>query len=283
MNRLKPIFISAYLSFSCLLSGYAIWSMWRDGDLLAWAGVLLVCAPLLILLLWMMLTQRSARTSPGLTAIHLAVLVGLLLSTIACYRGAPSTAPLLGAAGTLGFWAYIYWYSRFNRHAQAALAVGALLPELAFTDEGGQTIASGDFLGQPTVWLFYRGNWCPLCMAQIKELAARYQELQALGVRVALVSPQPHQHTAKLAQRFEVAMDFLTDPENCAARALGIDVRHGIPMGLQVLGYDSETVMPTVIITDAQNQIVWTHEADNYRVRPEPETFFAVLRERGLV
>lgn len=93
----------------------------------------------------------------------------------------------------------------------------------------------------------------------------------------------PHQHTAKLAQRFEVAMDFLTDPENRAARALGIDVRHGIPMGLQVLGYDSETVMPTVIITDAQNQIVWTHKTDNYRVRPEPETFLRVLRERYLV
>jgi beta-lactamase superfamily II metal-dependent hydrolase len=36
--------------------------------------------------------------------------------------------------------------------------------------------------------------------------------------------------------------------------------------------------MPTVIITDKQGTVVWTHETDNYRVRPEPETFLEVIR-----
>jgi hypothetical protein len=39
--------------------------------------------------------------------------------------------------------------------------------------------------------------------------------------------------------------------------------------------------MPTVIIVDKEGKILWTHETDNYRVRPEPETFLQVLQENS--
>ena len=51
---------------------------------------------------------------------------------------------------------------------------------------------------------------------------------------------------------------------------------------MQILGYDSETVLPTVIITNTEGQILWAHETDNYRIRPEPDVFLEVLRENGL-
>jgi hypothetical protein len=37
--------------------------------------------------------------------------------------------------------------------------------------------------------------------------------------------------------------------------------------------------MPTVIITDEQGKIIFADLTDNYRVRPEPETFLRVLDE----
>jgi peroxiredoxin len=116
-------------------------------------------------------------------------------------------------------------------------------------------------------------------MAQIKEVVAQYQQLEALGARVALISPQPHEFTVGLAKKFDVAFDFLTDEHNRAAQTLGIANAYGVPMGMQVLGYDSETVLPTVIITAAGGRILWADETDNYRVRPEPELFLNVLRE----
>ncbi len=51
-------------------------------------------------------------------------------------------------------------------------------------------------------------------------------------------------------------------------------------MGMQALGYDSETVLPTVVITEAGGRILWADETDNYRVRPEPDLFLTVLRAR---
>lgn len=80
-----------------------------------------------------------------------------------------------------------------------------------------------------------------------KEVVAQYRQLEALGARVA--------------------------------QTLGIANAYGVPMGMQVLGYDSETVLPTVIITEVGGRILWADETDNYRVRPEPELFLNVLRE----
>lgn len=112
---------------------------------------------------------------------------------------------------------------------------------------------------------------------------ARYKQLDALGVRVALIAPQPHENTVGVSKTYGAKFDFLTDEGNAAARTLGIEHRNGLPMGMQALGYDSDTVMPTVIITGKDGKIVWTHETDNYRVRPEPETFLEVLRMHGVV
>jgi peroxiredoxin len=120
-------------------------------------------------------------------------------------------------------------------------------------------------------------------MAQIKELAARYQDLDALGIRVALIAPQPHDNTVELARKYAVNFDFLTDTGNAAARALGIENINGTPMGMQMFGYENDTVLPTVVITDRDGKVVWTHETDNYRIRPEPDLFLDVLRRHNVV
>lgn len=53
-------------------------------------------------------------------------------------------------------------------------------------------------------------------------------------------------------------------------------------MGMEVLGYDSDTVMPTVIMTDATGKILFADLTDNYRLRPEPETFLKVFSQAGI-
>jgi hypothetical protein len=51
---------------------------------------------------------------------------------------------------------------------------------------------------------------------------------------------------------------------------LNIFAKNGLPAGIQVLGYDSDTVMPTVILTDEKGKIIHSDLTSNYRVRPEP-------------
>jgi len=285
MNLLKSIFISHYMTLVMAITGYAGWMLYQGENPIAWSGAMLTAGPLLTVITRLMLFKNVARTSAHFPFINFLAAIGVGLAFWAWYgQNAGVTAPSLALLGWFGFLLYAYWFSTYGgRQPSAKLRIGSTLPAFTVRNARGETVSSAQLTDKPAILIFYRGNWCPLCMAQIKELASRYQDISALGVRVALIAPQPHSNTEALAKKFGVEFDFITDEGNAAARALGIEQAHGLPMGMQMMGYDSETVLPTVIITDNNAKVIWTHETDNYRIRPEPDIYLDVLRRHGIV
>ena len=256
----------------------------RSGRSLEGLGVMLTTAPAMLLLVGTMRLQNAAHARRHLPLPSLLALAGAgMAGWQAIVHGGAPLPFALAIAGWMGLLLYIYWYSNFGREPSLRLVTGARLPEFEVRDLAGNAVSSASFAGKPAVLVFYRGNWCPFCMAQVKQLAARYRELEALGVRVILISPQPYAKNAQLAKKFDVNMDFLVDDGNVAARILELGQKNGLPMGMQVMGYDSETVLPTVIVTDANGKVMWVHETDSYRIRPEPDTYLEVLRLNKLV
>ena len=276
---LKSLFVSAYMMAAMVVIVFAVNSLLVSGDVITWGGVILVYAPFMLVISWLMVFRSIARTSSRFPRLIVLGTMGVIAAVLGYLQGGSVVAPVLAVAGLVSFLIYDYWYSSFGRGHSDQLTVGQMLPGFELKNTAGEVVSSASLTDKPTVWMFYRGNWCPLCMAQIKEVAARYQQLEQLGARVALVSPQPHKFTVGLAKKFDVAFDFLTDEHNRAAQKLGIASAYGVPMGMQVLGYDSDTVLPTVIITAPGGRILWADETDNYRVRPEPDLFLAVLCE----
>lgn len=283
MNLLKSMFISIYMMLVSALTAYAGWRFYQENFADRWFGLLLTTAPILFVFSSLMLFRRTARTSARLPIINLTAAIGFGITVKAAVVGHGLLFPVLGAAGWAGLVLYIRWYSKLDRPESPVLKSGSSLPQLVLKDTNLIPVRSDELTDRPTLWLFYRGNWCPLCMAQIKELGARHREFVDLGVRVALVSPQPVTHTASLSDKYPVGFDFLVDEGNSAARILGISDPFGVPMGMQMLGYASETVLPTVIITAPGGKVLWTDQTENYRVRPEPDTYLEILRQHGLV
>ena len=279
LNLLKSLFVSAYMMAAMVIIVFAVRSLLASADVITWGGVILAYAPFMLFISWLMVFRSIARTSSRFPILIALASLGVIASVWGYLQGGSLVAPVLAVAGLIGFLVYDYWYSSFGRSHSSQLSVGQALPAFELRNTGGEMISSASLTDKPTVWIFYRGNWCPLCMAQIKEVAAQYQQLDQLGARVALISPQPHELTVGLAKKFDVSFEFLTDEHNRAAHTLGIANAYGVPMGMQVLGYDSETVLPTVVITAAGGRILWADETDNYRMRPEPDLFLDVLRE----
>ena len=114
-------------------------------------------------------------------------------------------------------------------------------------------------------------------MAQIKEVVQQYKELEKRGIEMILVSPQPHTFTRSLSKKHKVPFHFLVDTNSTVAKQLGIFHENGLPAGFQTFGYSSDTVLPTVIITDEHLKIIFADLTDNYRVRPEPQTFIQII------
>lgn len=279
MPHLKSLFISAYMG---ALAGALIWATLSLLDaphsLGHWGVVVASGAPMAFFA--RLFLAPVARTSAALSTIPLAGLAGTALAVSA--DGIGVTAGVAALNGLLLTLAYIHWYSRFDQRDPASLAVGQQMPDVTLHDLAGQPLDTQALTRQTALWLFYRGNWCPLCMAQIREVAADYRRLQARGVEVYLVSPQPQDHSRSLAERFEAPMRFLRDTDNRTAARLGILAKGGLPMGMQALGYDSDVPMPTVLITAPGGRIVYSDLTDNYRVRPEPAEFIQALEAAGL-
>lgn len=215
----------------------------------------------------------APRTSSNMPFVLVAAGAGMVLATLE----GTNVQIDLSIIGFIAVLAYDFWYSRFGRKNSAQLAVGNTLPTFVMEDAKGSEVSSDSFRGTPTIFMFFRGNWCPLCMAQIKEVADRYNELESLGAKMVLVAPQSHKNTKELAERFKVNFTYLCDPDRKAAKALDIEHISGTPMGIS--GYDADTVLPTVIVVDAAGTILMADQTDNYRVRPEPDTFLNVLKE----
>lgn len=282
-NLARNTLFMAYFNAIAVAAGYAAWRLLQGGPPLGWLGVLLTTAPLVAYVGYALISLRVARTSKRLPLIGAQAVLGVAVASYgALISPAEWVQAVLAGGFLLGFVWYAYSFAGFpGARPSPRLAPGQRLPSFALRDAQGQAVTSAQLLQRPMVLIFYRGNWCPFCVAQVKELARRYREIEAVGAAIAFISPQPQARSAALSKRFEIAAHFLVDEGNALARQLGIDSPCGIPTGLQALGYDSDTVMPTVVIAATGGRILWADETDNYRVRPEPDTYLAVLRREG--
>jgi peroxiredoxin len=282
-NFIKSIYISLYITLLSLVSIHAAIGLFDVGINSAWLGIAIGIWPALLFFV-KLFAAPTARTSANLNILIATAFIGALLSIFLSQNTMQQAYAFAygSGLGIGGLLLYIFWYSRLGRKENFALKTGKQLPKFELKTSDGAVWSSADLDQHPALILFFRGNWCPLCMAQIKEVAASYQALEKLGVSVFLVSPQPEKHTKALAKKFNVNYHFMVDELNQAASLLGIDAKHGTPKGMEVLGYDSDTVLPTAILTDQNGVILFTDQTDNYRVRPEPDTFLRVFTEHGL-
>jgi thiol-disulfide isomerase/thioredoxin len=184
-----------------------------QGDLLTAIGLLMLSIPMLFFLGRLFLAD-VARTSSNLNIYSVFVVLGLLILIFAFYNNESQKMSSIGFLIAICWFLYVKWYSVFPDRRNTLLAKDKILPSLKFEDANGKPVFSDSFLGKKNILLFYRGNWCPLCMAQIKELALEYKDLESKGIQTVLISPQPHTNTMKLASKYDVGFKFLVDKDN---------------------------------------------------------------------
>ena len=282
--KFKSLFIFPAIGATIILFGVSIFAALLGGnESTAWLGAAIASIPLPLVMANLMF-RRIERTSENLPLMLLIAAIGVLVAGweqfVEQVSGWSPTAVALVSASMLLL--YVFWYSRFGRFPSATLSVGATLPAFTLQDLDGGTFDSRSLAGSPAVLMFYRGNWCPLCMAQIREIADRYADLAALGIQVVLISPQPEEQSRRLAAQYDVPFRFLVDQGNELAQKFGIAIRNGVPIGLPG-GYPPDTVLPTLVVCSANGTILFSDQTDNYRVRPEPDVFLAILRRSGVL
>lgn len=158
-----------------------------------------------------------------------------------------------------------------------ALRPGQPLPEFSALDEAGNPVQSRDLRGAPAVLLFVRGNWCPFCSSQVKNLTRYYKDIGDLGAKLVLVTPKPLETTRRVAEFFEVEFDFWLDDSLAVARQLDLVHASGVPSGSKS-EYGEDTVWPTALVVDSQGKIVFANLSKFIADRPDPKSLLAAIR-----
>jgi peroxiredoxin len=151
------------------------------------------------------------------------------------------------------------------------------LPDFRAVDENGDPVRSTELHGAPSVILFVRGNWCPFCTRQVKNLSEHYKSIVDLGARLILLTPKPLETTRRVAEFFEVEFDFWLDDDLSVTRDLGLLYEGGVPEDHHK-EYGPDTVWPTAVVVDASGIIRYTALSKFIVDRPNPEKLLRELR-----
>ena len=256
---------------------------WLSNGQLIWLGVLLTTLPLPFFLMVLTNILKIARSSDRLPLIQLLSISGVTLVGIELINitSSLSNTHYIALALTIFGAGFIQWFIRifstYGRKKSKHIVKGEKLPNLQFTTIEQKVVESSSFEGSQILFVFFRANWCPFCMNQLKEVIMFAQELKQLGVKVKFISNQGIMHSAQLAQKLDLPEHFeiLQDDGLSAARALGIEDIGGTPIGMSA--FPEDTVMATVIATNENGIVMFGDETDNYRKRPHPNMFMPVF------
>ena len=275
MNRTKAVFIFFAFWYWVALLGITLYLFYSLGVEFATIGMAIVSVFPIGFFLSLNIINKP-RTSPNQVLLTLLILIGLLWT----FLGYRDLGPILLTIYGFNFiiWLlYVHWYSRLDVHESSVLVLGNTLPELVFTTYPNKPFYASSLLGKKVVYIFYRGNWCPVDMAQIREISRQYSDLEERGAEVLLISPQPYKESEQLAEKSGINFRFVTDDKNKMAGLLEIENKDGVPFGIGMKKYAVDTVFPTVVITNELGKIIYLDQTTNYRVRPEPDTIISAI------
>lgn len=278
-NRLRSVFLVVFVAYAVIVTALGIVLISNGADRSLWLGVTVAAATVSIYFARLYLT-RVPRTSPGLLGFSFSIFGATLYSIFQSYdQQMASAAPILGMLCLAGWAAYVAWYSDLGDRSADRIKEGKKLPRIELEDYNGKALSSDDWKGEKRLVIFYRGNWCPICTAQVKELGDFEKDFNELGVRITLISPQSHQKSVNHAKRVGLDYDFLVDVENRAAKTLGILAENGLPAGFQLLGYANDVPKPTTFVLDEHGKVIFADLTTNYRLRTRPEDILTALKK----
>ena len=173
---------------------------------------------------------------------------------------------------------FIYYRKHGARPVPAQLRPGQPLPDFAARDEAGNPLHTRDLLGNPVVMIFVRGNWCPFCSRQVKNLTGYYKDIVDLGAKLILVTPKPLETTQRVAEFFDVEFEFWLDESLAATRELGLLLESAVPKDYYP-EYGSDTIWPTSLVIDAEGVIRYVELSKHIIDRPNPKTLLRELQK----
>lgn len=154
---------------------------------------------------------------------------------------------------------------------QPAVSVGAIAPDFSAIDADGVAFRLSDLRGSPVLLKFFRGYWCPYCVAELKQLDESAQAFAALGIKLVALSADRVDELRPFARKQKWDITLLADPELVVHREYRIESRKFSPKR----GPFRDLAIPTTILIDRDGRVLWLDQTPDFRVRPQASMVLA--------
>ena len=100
----------------------------------------------------------------------------------------------------------------FAQDAPKGISVASIAPTFKATDQNGKTVNSKTLLKKgPIVIVFYRGQWCPYCNKQLKQLEDSIKFITSKNATVIAITPEKPENVLKTIKKTNASFPILFD------------------------------------------------------------------------
>jgi peroxiredoxin len=156
-----------------------------------------------------------------------------------------------------------------------AVSLGGPVLEFTATDDEGRPFALAELRGRPYLLKFFRGHWCPYCVAELRRWEELRAELDARRIVIVTVCADTARQIRAGRGKHGLRATMVPDPE------LAITDRYHLrnPKGFALKsGIIVPLPIPTTILVDEAGTVRWIDQATDYMVRSDPARVLAAIR-----
>ena len=170
------------------------------------------------------------------------------------------------------------------------LLINASIPDVEVLDIDGNTVNLHKLTAQqPTMFIFYRGGWCPYCSLHLSELKQVEEEISALGWQIVAISVDRPEVLKETLTEGELTYTLLSDSPAKAIKAFGLayEVEQDVVNRYKDAGIDFEKnsgfkhhilPAPAVYMVDTTGKIRFQYVNPNYKERIAGDVLLAAAK-----
>lgn len=170
------------------------------------------------------------------------------------------------------------------------LLIGATIPDLTLLDIDDQPVSLKKLVAEkPTMFIFYRGGWCPYCNLHLSELKQVEEEISSLGWQIVAISVDRPEVLKETLTEGALNYTLLSDSPAEAIKAFGLayEVEQSVVERYKDAGIDFEKnsgykhhilPAPAVYLVNTEGKIRFQYVNPNYKERINGEILLAAAK-----
>jgi peroxiredoxin len=148
-------------------------------------------------------------------------------------------------------------------------------PRLCRLGRHRRPFALASLRGRPFLLKFFRGHWCPYCVAELRRWEELRSELDARDVAVVTVCADAAEVIRRGRGKHGLRAVMIADPELAITDQYHLRNPHNFALKSGVI---VPLPIPTTILVDAAGTVRWIDQATDYMRRSDPERVLAAIR-----